>query len=211
MDHGIVVLGEYEIGKRNPYKRLRILAHPLFDAKIVGGTMTVRKNRVVMTSLLGRKLLLEEHVHHKNEDRSDDSPRNLELISAADHNAHHKLGAVHTEEAKQKISAGLSEAYRCGRKKLSAPDWTGKKHSEITKQKISDSKKDAIANGLIEKPKPPIHIGAENNKAVLTDELVIEIRRRAAKGESKKTLANEYRVAIQTIYNVVNRSNWKHI
>ena len=38
-----------------------------------------KQHRAVMEALLGRKLTSEEEVHHKNRNRADNSPQNLEL------------------------------------------------------------------------------------------------------------------------------------
>jgi hypothetical protein len=115
LPHGIEVIGEYAPFGSNMYWRVRIKAHELFDAKIVSGGMYIRRNRVVMTSILGRMLKSNEHVHHINEDKGDDSPRNLELITADEHNKHHKIGTKHTDESKEKTSNSVKKAYAEGR------------------------------------------------------------------------------------------------
>ena len=66
-------------------------------------------------------------VHHLNEDKTDNSPENLRVMSRAEHNALHKqnLGHKHTEESRRKMSD----------KRL------GRKPSEETKRKMSESQK----------------------------------------------------------------------
>jgi len=47
-------------------------------------------HRIVMSEKLGRVLLTNEHVHHKNGDRGNWKLRNLELLTAAVHAKHHR-------------------------------------------------------------------------------------------------------------------------
>jgi len=115
LPNDIHVVGEYSPSKSNPYARVRILKHHLFDAVVKLGCQQVRKNRVVMISVLGRKLLISELVHHKNDNREDDLPDNLELISPADHNKHHKIGTKKSDESKAKTSESVKGAYLDGR------------------------------------------------------------------------------------------------
>jgi hypothetical protein len=115
LPHGIEVVGEYPPRGQNRYWRVRVRPHPFFSAPNVSGGLYIRRSRVVMASVIGRALLPSEHVHHKNENVDDDSPENLELITAQRHNAHHKKGSAHTEKAKRKIQKSLKLAYEEGR------------------------------------------------------------------------------------------------
>jgi hypothetical protein len=51
----------------------------------------VLEHRVVMAEKLGRDLQRDEHVHHKDGDKRNNSPDNLELISMSDHIRLHNL------------------------------------------------------------------------------------------------------------------------
>jgi HNH endonuclease len=44
-----------------------------------------QQHRLIMEDLLGRKLDADEMVHHKNEQKTDNRPRNLEVLSRAAH------------------------------------------------------------------------------------------------------------------------------
>lgn len=46
-------------------------------------------HRVLMENKIGRLLERDEHVHHKDEDKTNDTIENLELLSASEHTKRH--------------------------------------------------------------------------------------------------------------------------
>lgn len=52
-------------------------------------------HRLVAEETLGRALLDNEEVHHKNENKHDNTPDNLEVLAKGVHTAHHNGGALH--------------------------------------------------------------------------------------------------------------------
>ncbi|WP_114973369.1 hypothetical protein [Rhodoferax ferrireducens] len=115
LPHGIEVIGEYPARGKNRYWRVRIRPHPFFpDAPVVSNGIYVRRNRVVLASKLGRALTPEEHAHHDDEDRDNDTADNVESLSPSEHNRHHKTGSTHRSESKAKTSATLKGLYQTG-------------------------------------------------------------------------------------------------
>jgi len=53
------------------------------------GQKTIKKHRLVVECLLGRQLSPKEHVHHKSEDKLDNSWDNLAVLTLAEHAKHH--------------------------------------------------------------------------------------------------------------------------
>jgi hypothetical protein len=117
LPHGIEVIGEYPPSGQNRYWRVRIRPHSFFpDVRVRYGGIYVRRSRVILASKLGRALTPEEHAHHDDEDRDNDTATNINRLSSAEHNQHHKTGTNHSAATKERISEGLSKAYVDGRR-----------------------------------------------------------------------------------------------
>lgn len=121
LPHGIEVVGEYAPNPKCPYWRVRIRPHRFFpDAPVVCNGIYVRRNRVMLAAKLGRALLPSEHAHHDDENRNNDAPGNVELLTAAEHNRHHKTGTRHTPAVRERIAKSMKQAYSDGRHKRNA-------------------------------------------------------------------------------------------
>jgi hypothetical protein len=95
-----------------------------------------------MSEILGRQLNRNEYVHHKDHNRDNNDPDNLELISPKDHAAHHLLDKKRPKE----IGVSISKSSK-GHKKpkgfgeIVSKSLMGKKWSKLRKDNHSISLK----------------------------------------------------------------------
>jgi len=84
--------------------------------------------------------------------------------------------------------------------------WSGRKHSEKTKDKLSKIRIKQIEEGKIYR-----NFGEKNGMCKLSTNDVLEIRRLRDCGHSYKKLSLKFNVAKSTIRDIIIRKMWKHI
>lgn len=86
-------------------------------------------------------------------------------------------------------------------------NWSGRKHTNSTKEKLRKIMLDRISNGdKIISPR-----GEENGRSKLTSNQVLEIRRLRESGYSYGRLSLKFGIAKSTVSDIIKRKKWQHI
>jgi len=86
-------------------------------------------------------------------------------------------------------------------------NWTGRKHSQDTKEKLSKIMLDRISKGQ----KLQSLKGEENGRSKLTSKEVLELRKLREIGYSYYKLSLRFGISKSTVADIVKRKKWKHI
>lgn len=137
LEHGIEVIGEYPPNKRCKYWRVRLRPHPFFPGvREVFGGICVHRSRAILASKLGRALTPSDHAHHSNEHKEQDTADNLELLTATEHNRHHKVGTKHSHQSKKQTSATLKALYAAGQRKAAPQTGSSNGCAKLTDDQV---------------------------------------------------------------------------
>jgi len=123
--------------------------HPFCD---INGR--INEERLIMEFYLGRFLIKDEVVHHKNGNRSDNRIENLQVMTRKEHRRFHMLGKKYalgnklTTEQRRKIS-------EAGRNRF---------FSEETRLKLSIANKGKIMTDISRKKMSESHIGKKDSE-----------------------------------------------
>lgn len=84
------------------------------DVTLADGRRTTElQHRVVASQALGRPLRADEHAHHENEVKTDNDPKNLEVLTKAEHTRRHfGTGRTMVRLSCQGCSAGFERDVR---------------------------------------------------------------------------------------------------
>ncbi|MGH9256363.1 MAG: HNH endonuclease [Vicinamibacterales bacterium] len=86
--------------------------------------MRMHEHRLVMEQMLGRELSKDESIHHRNGDRTDNRPENLELWASRGHHAGQRAEDLvqHALEVIERYRPDLHQAMAVGILETYAPE-----------------------------------------------------------------------------------------
>ena len=73
----------------------------------------VMEHRVIMSLVVGRPLLKTEIVHHRDENKQNNFPKNLKLTTVGRHTIKHHTGLKRSKETRFKISQKAKQRFKC--------------------------------------------------------------------------------------------------
>ena len=97
------LLVKSSLDKHNGYLVMNTYLDPLYP------TAKTSLHRVIMTRVLGRRLLSTELVHHINGNKLDNRASNLRLHTRGEHAATHATGSKRSDETRKKMSEKAKE------------------------------------------------------------------------------------------------------
>ena len=151
----------------------------------------VLEHRMIMSNYLGRPLGEHEVVHHINGDKQDNRIENLELYNRPTHTAHHMSGESNPNRTERRPK----QCPTCGLSFIPS-------HNNYRRAKFC-SRACAVTTGC--------KSGIKHHNAKLTDALVLEIRQRAADGETHQAIADSMGIKREAVSKIVRRERWAHV
>lgn len=116
------------------YIIIKVVDHPLW------GTCWIRRNRLVLSEKLGRRLEPNEDAHHINEIKWDDDPDNLELKLHGQHSRDHRMGNIPWNKGKTQTAEHRAKIGEANRRRI----WKEESRARISEfaKTRSDLKRD---------------------------------------------------------------------
>ena len=188
---------------------------------------------VIMEEVLGRPLQPNEVVHHKDGDKKNNSPDNLEVIDRAEHSRLHHSGISPAPETLHKMRKSRVGRPGSGRKftESQVKEIAQKLQNGIGVKKIAEeygstmSSISRIRDGIAYRdflsdypdsafplsPRAKRPVRADSGSRKFTDDEINQIRLAVMSGQSIRSVAKKYGAAHQTVEKIVEGRTYKHV